>query len=365
MLLSPARRLPRRVRRAAALAAFAVSIASFAALVTQIATALPARAADQDLGFEAGIGLPCIAVDSWGAGSVTVTQKRAGATLKQVTLAEGSTMIGCVKPLAAGDVLVIARGATKRTVKVPSATLSVNLAADTVAGTLPASASQVKLTIQDFTAGYSTGLALSPTVSVAGGAFGVDTTGDLDLGRGDRAIVTWVGGADAWRIVRQTATAIVQPGWKLASGTGKPGSSMKVTLKTAKGVVRGVAATTVKTQPSASAGFFEAAFRKSGKNVLPVAGNLVVATGLTGSFKVPAGVPVVSTGANKVDATCPAGSDWLVLRDLTKVAGGRTASGAISVSPVNADGPLALGTRVLVACQAPSGFGVVREVVVE
>jgi hypothetical protein len=342
---------------------FAVSVV---ALVTSIGAARPAAAADIDLAIDAGIGLPCITVDSWGSGKVTVTQKRAGKVIQSATLVPtGFEPTACVKPLKGGDVLVIARGSTKRTVTVPRASVSVDLSTDAVTGTLPTAVSQAKVTIQDFTAGYSTGVALAPTVAVAAGVFGTDTTGSLDLGRGDRVIVSWSDGSDAWRIVRETATAIAEPDSVFATGTGRPGSKMTVTLKTAKGVVRGVATATVKNQPVASAGFFDAQFRKSGKSVTVKGGNVIVATGLSGSFKVPGSKPVVNAGANRVDATCPAGSDWLVLRDLTKVTGGQTASGTISVSPVNPGGPLALGTRVLVACQAPSGFGVIREVVVE
>ena len=351
----------RRARLATALTAFAISIASLAAPFA----AVPVRAADIDLGIQAGIGLPCIEVDSWGAGTVTITQKRSGKVIKKATAVQGTQLIGCVTPLKSGDVLVVARGTTKRTVKVPSASLTANLTTNVISGTVPPSATQVKLAVQDFTAGFSTGLTITPSVTPVAGAFTFDTTASLDLGRGDRAILSWSDGSDGWRIIRQSWTAIVEPDVEFATGTGKPGAKVTVTLKTAKGVVRGVATTTVKTQPSASAGFFDAAFRKKGKSILVKAGDVVTATGVSGSFKVPSGRPVVSAGANRVDATCPANSDWLVLRDLTKVAGGRTVNGSISESPVNPHGSLSLGTRVLVACQTPKGFGVIREVVAE
>lgn len=359
------RPLPRRARRLAALAAFAVSIASFTAFAVGVATALPAAAADIDLGIEATIGLPCFPVDSWGSGSVTVVQKRAGTKLKTVTISPTAGGAACVKPLKGGDVLVISRGSTSRTVTVPRGTMAVDLAANTIRGTVPPAVSQAKLTIQDFTAGYSTGVALAPSVAVASGGFGTDTTGSLDLGRGDRVIATWTDGSDTWHLVRETATAIVQPGSDQLTGTGRPGSAAKVTIKTAKGIVRGVATATIKAQPIASAGFFEASVRKSGKPVLVASGNLVVAKGVTGSFKVPGVAMSVDRAGNSVSATCPRNSDWIVLRDLTKVASGRSATGAIHVSGVDPSGSVALGTRILVGCQVPSGFGAVREIVVE
>jgi hypothetical protein len=368
MTLPLLRTLPdraRRARRTTALMAIALSIAATASPVTQLATALPARAADIDLGIQAGIGLPCVEVDSWGAGTVTITQKRSGKVIKKANAVQGTMLVGCVTPLKSGDVLVVARGTTKRTVKVPNASLIANLTTNVISGIVPAAATQVKLAVQDFTAGFSTGLTVTPPVTPVAGAFTSDVSASLDLGRGDRAILSWSDGSDGWRIIRQSWTAIVEPDVEFATGTGKPGAKVTVTLKTAKGVVRGVATTTVKTQPSASAGFFDAAFRKKGKSILVKAGDVITATGVSGSFKVPSSRPVVSAAGNRVDATCPANSDWLVLRDLTKVAGGRTVNGSISVSPVNPHGSLSLGTRVLVACQTPKGFGVIREVVAE
>ncbi len=341
-------------------------IATVALAAALAAPVGPVAATDIDLGVELTLGLPCVEVDTWAGGDVTATQRRAGKVIKTVTVKpRTATGTVCLKPFKSGDQLTIKRGSASRKITVPAATLSVDLASDTVSGTLPAATSQIGLLIQDFTAGLYAGTSLTSTVSVTGGTFSTSLSGVLDLARGDRVAATWSNGADTWKVVRETGTAVVRVGDAAVAGTGRIPSTMTVTLRTSRGKLRGTAKARVQESPSASAGFFNATFRKNGRRVAAVGGNRVTATQLSGTFTIPRGAPAIDVAANRVTASCDAGSDWLVLNDGTKVAGGRTVSGAISVSPVNPYGPLALGTRVTVACQAPSGFGFIREVPVE
>lgn len=342
-----------------------VSLALGLALGATALIAGGASAGTPAMGVNGAPGLPCFTVEAMGSVAVTVTQKRNGTQIASATFVpatDGQKV--CLKPLAAGDKLVIKQGEVQRTATVPALTAAVDLAANTVSGTTSLIGESVVVDVSEQLAGILTGAsAMKITAPVgANGRFSMTMTPELDLQRGDVVRLDILTSTDEWRLAVTTGSMLVEVGTASARGTVAVGARASAVLKSPSGTVRG--RFSVRSGRDLNrAGAFNAVFRKDGKAVKVRAGDRVTFSGSPRTLTVPARTLTVdASGSGSLAASCPAGGEWIALVDTIRIASGDTpSSGSVTVTDLLG---LTTGEHVRLACSGKAGWVVMQDVAV-
>jgi hypothetical protein len=334
--------------------------------VTPGAAADPRPVGSSGYGVFVTIGHPCLDLRIEDPGNVTLTQRRNGKPITSATYdPEARDGPPCLKPLRPGDRLRIQQGSFSRVVTVPSIGLAVDPATDHVRIQLPTTGELGgSIAILDHIAGEFSGTGISEAFTAEPNGIEEGSIPGIDIGAGDGLRVTWYDGPDSWVKVWQNGSVAVRVGRSEITGTGTPGSTVAVTLHTARGTLRGTArATRVGFKADTAPGGFSAVFRRGRSPVKVRAGDVIRHSQIRGSFTVPAKNLVVDPlGAGSLTLSCPKHGAYVVLVDKGDVDAGPSGNGRIAVNDLG--GPLAAGTVVEVACDTPKGYGVVQRVVV-
>ncbi|MFN8619250.1 MAG: hypothetical protein U0869_00710 [Chloroflexota bacterium] len=334
------------------------------ALGATLLAASGAIAGTPAMGANGSLGLPCFSIAANGSTPVDVTQKRAGSTIASgsfVPATDGTTL--CLKPLKAGDKLVITQGATTRTATVPALTLALDLARNKVTGTSSLTGAFVSIEVLERVGGLITGVAASRLAAVgANGAFSTLTTPEIDAQRGDQASANILTATDEWSRVVSTGALLVQVGSASVTGTVPVGARATAVLTSPAGAVRG-RFSVGSGRDKQTAGRLTGTFRRGGKAVKVRAGDLVTFSGISTPFRVLRRTLVVDTSGNgSLSATCPAGGEWIAYVDTLRVAKGDTPkSGKVAVGDLAG---LTSGEHVKLVCSTKTGFATLQESVV-
>lgn len=343
----------------------AVPVALGVVLAGSLLTAGSAAAGTPAMGANATLGLPCLSLEVMGTVPVTIKQKRGATIIAQRTFVpadDGRDV--CLKTLKAGDKLLIHQGLVDRQATVPTFSASQDFATDRVAGTTSLVGETVVVSVVEQLAGFSTGNSASWNVGpVAGvGSFGVTTTGQVDLERGDRVSLNILTDTDEWFRELRSGSIAIRAGQATASGTVTVGKRAIAVLKSPKGVVRGKF-NVASGRDRNTAGAFSGTFRKNGKAVKVKPGDRITFSGSPAGYVVPKpNLDVDPTGNGSLRARCPAGGQWIVFVGQLRVDFNTTpGDGTVIVSDLQT---VSSGERVKLVCSNKTGWVTVQEVVV-
>lgn len=306
----------------------------------------------------------CVSVEYPPAGgALTVLQKRNGAVIATAKVAATNGAKACLKPLKPNDRIVLKQGgSTIRTSVIPRLTLTLDLAGDVIAGSVPASAPNYIINAQNQLAGIFAGsVEYGGTGTVSGGraTFSDDVTGSNleDLGAGDPVRLTWFDtNEDVFQLTTAAPYALTTESSAKVRGTAARGSTVTITLR------RGgaVASSFSRTLPGESVDY-AGVFRAAGTQVRVEPGDRIFhsqrsAAKLTVLQDTPFGDPQ-SNGS--VSMTCFPNGPWVLFHNGTFRAGGIAGpDGAVSVTDIsNGGGDLTSADVLDLGCETKAGFG--------
>jgi hypothetical protein len=283
---------------------------------------------------------------------VTIRQQRGGRTIAADTAQpDPSGFFGvALKPVRAGDRLVLKRGADVRTVVVPALELGGDAATDQIAGRIPTHHLATQVAVSDVVGTFSLGG--RPPVPVVSGAHGRFHASAPGLSGADRLELSWDNATgDTFSIETAMAAAQVRNGSAAVTAWGRAGQTVSVELRSGNGTIRGTARVRIRQGGTSGTG----TFRKAGAAVKVHAGDQLRIGGRAMLLTLGHSLDAAPTS---LSATCFPDQDW--------VAGEQFGSGAISyLDDGTADGtgtvtgswlgPLASGAKVILLCENARG----------
>lgn len=327
----------------------------------------PEPAGSPALSIQAALGAPCIRVYPYSGAAasdeIQVQQKRNGSVIstRSAPFTIPIESVLCLKPLQGGDTLLVTHGSRQRTVPVPTLTASLNLATDTIAGTATG-ATSVTVMFRSRVGPIEANLWIPDVVAAVDENGAWSGTAEADIRRGDRVVVLLNVGIDRWRLVPSSSTLAVRPGSAVVTGTAPVNSRVSGTLTAPDGTVRGRFKAKTSTELNAIDSFTGTFKTRAGKAVKVRVGDRVSFSGIRGTFTVPGGT-LKQTSSDTVATKCSPGARWMAAANGSWFTGG-TADDAGTIADVNVS-DVVRGATVTLACEARSGWRIVRAVVLQ
>jgi len=294
--------------------------------------------------------------------AISVKQRRDGQQIAaaSTTAADGSFSVR-LKPILAGDRLVVTQDGATRTVTVPDLRLAANASTDRVAGRIPVGDPEAIVTLARQVGPYSLGGYLVEAPTAANGTFSKNLDPEDDLQGGERVELSWSNDTDDVIRVRTAAPSVtVQVGRSTVEVYGPRGVRATITLKTRGGAVRGTATVTQSMTGAAVTG----TFRKNGAAVKVKAGDRVIHSGAS-SLPLTVVTPTLDLTApsgGSIHAMCFVGGHFILASAFGNGAFSYLADGVVGPGGIAIDGlidssdPLPSGFRVLLICETSEGF---------
>lgn len=332
-----------------------------------LAGVMPATAAVAGTTFAVNIILGDRTVQGAFAGdgdAMSVKQKRDGRLIASASgLADGDGRFDLkVKPILAGDTLAITQAGITRSIVVPDLRLSIDTAKDILSGRVPKDRRDLTLGVALQVGSYTLprGSYHAAVTADPDGTFSVDTTPERDIQGGEIAELSWSGPLDdVFRVLSAGPSVTVQVGRSTVEVYGKRGTTATVTLRSAKGDLRGTASVRIPVTGRPAVG----TFRRNGSKVAPRGSDRVTHSAAPKTvFKVRTPDLVLTTpDGGAINATCFPGGAYVLGNVLgtgafNYLADGFT-PGPFAVADITGLGTtLPSGYRVLLICEDIRGY---------
>ena len=292
--------------------------------------------------------------------AITVKQRRNGSRIASAsTTASGGSFRVRLKPILAGDRLVVIQNGVTRTITVPDLRLTADAARDKVSGRIPPGDQEASVAIAWQVGSFKLGGYAVEAPTASKGAFTTGTGADLQ--GGETVELSWSSASDdVLRVLTAAPSVTVQAGSSTVQVHGPRGARATITLTSSGGTVRGTATVT----QSVTGGAVIGNFRKNGVKVKVKAGDRVVHSAATAiSLRViPPTLDLRAPAGGSIRATCfPRGH--YVLGHVTGsgafsyLADGLVGGGGIAIDAlIDSSDPLPSGYRVLLICETAQGY---------